>query len=170
MHVTYRLSSSLILGVAAVSLGFAFWQTRADTQALRTDLDNHARVLAESLAKSSEPLLQKHSNRELQRLIDRFNDREQIAGVAVYDVAGQLVAMTSGFPWRAGNDPALKSVPADGEIHMAFLKLGGSRMHMATLPLRNEDAVVGTLVLLHDASYIDRQALAMWRRTLAGVL
>jgi len=170
MHVTYRLSSSLILGVAAVSLAFAFWQTRADTQALRTDLENHARVLAESLAKSVEPPLQKHSTRELQRLIDRFNDREQIAGVAVYDATGQLVAMTSGFPWRAASDPALKSVPADGEIHMEFLKLGGSRMHMATLPLRNENAVIGSLVLLHDAGYIDRQALALWRRTLAGVL
>jgi hypothetical protein len=132
---------------------------------LRTDLENHARVLAESLAKSSEPLLQKHSNRELQRLIDRFNDREQIAGVAVYDAAGQLVAMTSGFPWRAGNDPALRSVPADGEIHMEFLKLGGSRMHMVTLPLRNENAVIGSLVLLHDAGYIDKQAWPWWRHT-----
>jgi len=171
MHVTYRLSSSLILGVAAVSLAFAFWQTRADTQALRTDLENHARVLAESLAKSVGPPLQKHSNRELQRLIDRFNDREQIAGVAVYDAAGQLVAMTSGFPWRASSDPALKSLPADGEIRMEFLKLGGSRMHMVTLPLlSNDGAVIGNLVLLHDAGYIDRQALGMWRRTLAGVL
>lgn len=170
MHVTYRLSSSLILGVAAVSLAFAFWQTRADTQGLKTDLENHARVLAESLAKSAEPPLQKHSYRELQRLIDRFNDREQIAGVAVYDAAGQLVAMTSGFPWRAGSDPALMSLPADGETHMAFLKLGGSRMHMVALPLHNEDAVIGTLMLLHDAGYIDKQALAMWRRTFAGVL
>ena len=72
MHVTYRLSSSLILGVAAVSLAFAFWQTRADTQALRTDLENHARVLAESLAKSSEPLVQKRSYRDQTLLgIDR---------------------------------------------------------------------------------------------------
>src|ERR1700731_1722604 len=100
MHVTYRLSSSLILGVAAVTLAFAFWQTRADTQAMRTDLENHARVLAESLAKSAEPPLQKHSYKELQRLIDRFNDREQIAGVAVYDIARRPVAMTAGFPWR----------------------------------------------------------------------
>src|SRR5205823_168712 len=155
-----RLSTSLILGVAAVSLGFAFWQTRADTEGLRTVLQTHARVLAESLAKSSEPLMQKRSYRDLRRLIDRFNDREQIAGVAIYDANGQPVAMTSGFGARVGGDPSLMFRPPDNEIHTDFLELSGKKMHRAMVPLRNDEMVIGTLALFHDAGYIDQQTAA----------
>ena len=82
-RLTYRLSSALITSVAVVSLAFAFFQTRADTFGLQRDLEDHAQVLAESLARSAEPLVARHANRELQRLVDRFKDREQIAGVSV---------------------------------------------------------------------------------------
>src|SRR5215467_5802487 len=107
MHITYRLSSSLIFGVAAVSLSFAFLQTRAETQGLRDDLGSHALVLAETLAKSAEPLVENHSYRELQRLVDRFKDREQIAGVSVYDQSGNALAISSGFRSRLGDEPDL---------------------------------------------------------------
>src|SRR5207302_931342 len=111
MRLTYRLSFSLISAVALVSLAFAFFQTRADTLGLRRDLEDHAQVLAESLARSAEPLVQRHANRELQRLVDRFKDREQIAGVSVNDADGKPLAVTSGFAKRVREDPLLLPKP-----------------------------------------------------------
>jgi trehalose 6-phosphate synthase len=113
--------------------------------------------------------MQKRSYRDLRRLIDRFNDREQIAGVAIYDANGQPVAMTSGFGARVGNDPSLMFHPLDEEIHTDFLELGGKKMHRAVVPLRSEDMMIGTLALFHDAGYIDQQTAALWRRAFAGV-
>jgi alpha,alpha-trehalose-phosphate synthase [UDP-forming] len=172
MRLTYRLSLSLICGVAAVSLGFAFFQTRAETQGLRRDLESHALVLAESLGRSAEPLTLKRSLRDLQRLVDRVKDREQIAGMAIYDAAGQVLAVTSGFQARLGVEPgsALPQPASGAPVATRFVRMPNGPMHVVTLPLHDEDAVIGSLALYHDAGYIDNQAAAMWRRALMGVL
>jgi hypothetical protein len=60
MRLTLRLSLLLILGVGCVSLVFAFYQTRMETKGLERDLDRNSLVLAESLAKSAEPLVASH--------------------------------------------------------------------------------------------------------------
>ena len=169
-RLLYRLSSALISAVAVVSLAFAFFQTRADTLELRRNLEDHAQVLAESLVRSAEPLVARHANRELQRLVDRFKDREQIAGVSVYNAKEEPLAVTSGFAQRVGDDPALS--PKSGEQaapDARFVKLATGTIHVVTLPLREDDIVIGTLSLFHDAAYIDLQARAMWRRAFTGV-
>ena len=171
MPLTHRLSASLISAVGIVSLSFAFFQTRADTRGLRRDLENHAQVLAESLARSAEPLVERHANRELQRLVDRFKDRERISGVSVYDASGKPLAITSGFTPRVLKDPALAPVTgAEPAPVDRFVRLATGTIHMVTLPLRDDDTVIGTLSLFHDAAYIDLQAAAMWRRALTGVV
>src|SRR6185369_7614694 len=169
-RLIYRLSSALISAVAVVSLAFAFFQTRADTLGLRQNLEDHAQVLAESLARSAEPLVERHANRELQRLVDRFKDREQIAGVSVYDANEKPLAITSGFAQRVGDDPAL--VPKQGQqaADSRFVKLAAGTIHFVKLPLRDDDMVIGTLSLFHDAAYIDLQSAAMWRRAFTGVV
>jgi len=169
-RLTYRLSSALITSVAVVSLAFAFFQTRADTLGLQRDLEDHAQVLAESLARSAEPLVARHANRELQRLVDRFKDREQIAGVSVYNAQNEPLAISSGFARRVGEDPAL--LPKRGEQagpSGKFVKLATGTIHLVTFPLTQDDAFIGTLSLFHDAAYIDLQAAAMWRRAFTGV-
>ena len=156
--------------MAVVSLAFAFFQTRADTLGLRRDLEDHAQVLAESLVRSAEPLVARHANRELQRLVDRFKDREQIAGVSVYDADGKPLAITSGFAsaWvtirclcpnlanRPRRSSASSSLPPEPSTWLLF-------------PCADDDMVIGTLSLFHDAAYIDLQAAAMWRRAFTGV-
>lgn len=168
MRLTYRLSVPLILGVAAVSLSFAFFQTRADTRGLRQDLERNTLVLAESLAKSAEPLVDSHSVRELQRLVDRFRDREQISGVAVYDATGQPLAMTSGLEARLRSDP--DALPEENRwAPMQYLRLGDMPTFVAALPLKRDSVLTGSLVVFHDAAYINLQAGALWRRALTGV-
>jgi len=171
MRLTYRLSSALISAVAVVSLAFAFFQTRADTLGLRRDLQNHAQVLAESLVRSAEPLVARHANRELQRLVDRFKDREQIAGISVYDAGGNPLAITSGLARRVEQNPVLLPEPgAEVAPVDKFVKLASGTIHMVTLPLHaDDDMVIGDLSLFHDAAYIDLQAAAMWRRAFTGV-
>jgi trehalose-6-phosphate synthase len=181
MRLTLRLSLSLIFGVAAVSLGFAFYQTHTEASALRRDLNRQSRVLAESVAKSVEPLLAKHSYRELQNLTDRLKDRERIAGAAVYDTAGYPVAITRGLEPRVTpgqdrtNPAAVAQSVENGTESSEFLRrdaLGG-RLHVATVPLRDpaldNDAPIGVLAVFHEAAYIDAQVSSMWHRALTGV-
>ena len=170
-RLTLRLSLALISSVAAVSLLIAYLQTRADTNDAVADLDRHALVLADSLTKSAEQLVAIHSPRELQRLVDRFADRERIAGLAVYGMAGETLASTSGLLSMLGRQPAsMEQVLRTGNGRQeAFLTPTGSLL-LTALPLHANGVVIGALALYHDATFIDRQAAALWRRAVTGVL
>ena len=170
MRLTSRLSASLISSVAAVSLFLAYYQTRASLQNLNHELERHASVLAETLAKSAEPLVQKSSFSDLQRLVDRFKNREQIAGIAVYDTANQPLAISDGLTAHLTELP--KPIPEsnrDGLTHSEFLHLGDEPMHIIARPLRNDATMIGVLALFHDTSYIAAQTYELWRRALIGV-
>jgi trehalose-6-phosphate synthase len=172
MRLTLRLSLSLIFGVAAVSLAFAFYQTHTEATGLKNDLDQHTRVLADSVSKSAEPLLARRSYRELQSLTDRLKDRERIAGAAVYDAAGHTVAITRGLDTRILGHPApILQALESGAGATDFLKRDsqGRRLHVASVPLRNGTELTGALAIFHEAAYIDTQISAMWDRALSGV-
>jgi trehalose-6-phosphate synthase len=170
MRLTSRLSASLILAVAAVSLAFAFYQIRAQTLGMRRDLEQHALMQGDSLARAAEPLLAEHSYFELQQLVERFKDRETVAGAAAYDSAGRQLAASTGLAVLLGQTPpsvwqAVRKGWAGGE----FLNAAGQPIHVAVVPLRGGGSIAGALAIVHDAQYIDTRTDALWRRALLGV-
>ncbi len=170
MRLTSRLSISLIASVAVVSLAFAYVQMRASRRGLDRELERHALVLAETLSKSAQPLLKNHSYRDLERLVDQFENREQIAGVVVLNMAGEPVAVSSRLAPRLDNYPEpVRQALQDGLTHAGFVSLGGDPLHVIAMPLRDEPLVIGVLAIFHDAAYIQQQSAALWRRALIGV-
>src|SRR6266571_2662246 len=92
MRTTLKIVLPLIVSVSAVSLLFAAYQVRTEKRILRNDLSRRAEILGESLQESVEPLLERAPERSLQRLVDRFGQREHLKGVAVYNAAGTAQA------------------------------------------------------------------------------
>src|SRR6516165_8398158 len=119
------------MSVAIVSLVFAYNQTREETRSLEQDLQHSSLVLADSLSKSVEPLVTNHSYRELQRLVDRFQDRERIAGIAVYGSGAAPLSVSAGLTPRLDGvpQPVMQALD-DGWTHDSFLKLGGTPAHV----------------------------------------
>src|SRR5438874_2058487 len=170
MRLSYRLILSLIVGVTAVSLVFVMYQTGAEMQALKDDVERRALVLAESEQAPVEAFLQNGSTRQLQTVVDRFRNRGQLAGVAVYDAKAQPVAITSGLSSRLSPTPksvelALRGGWGRGE----FIRLGGVPMHIFALPLRSDSGVIGAIAILHDVGYFTSRREAIWRHALASV-
>jgi hypothetical protein len=150
MRLTSRLSISLITSVAVVSLAFAYFQTRANRRGLRRKLERHALVLAETLAKSAQPLVSNQSYRQLQRLVDQFENREQIAGVAVLNPSGEPLAISSRLAPRLDQYPTpVRQAIQEGLTHADFVTLGGEPMHVIAMPIPPPtakpriDAIVG---------------------------
>src|SRR6202171_901613 len=96
--LSVRLIASLILGITLVSSGFSYYEVLVEKRALRSDLERRAEVLGESLVGNVERLLNSASDRgsekDLQRLVQRFGNREHLLGVVVYDRNGALKAIT----------------------------------------------------------------------------
>ncbi|MGH9658706.1 MAG: alpha,alpha-trehalose-phosphate synthase (UDP-forming), partial [Bryobacteraceae bacterium] len=152
-------------------------RTRVATRDLERDLERHALVLAESLERSAEPLLNIRATRELQRLVDRFQNREQLAGVALYDSNGLAVAISLGLEPRLVNTPrsferALveRAIQGGDSGRLESGELSGNRMYALAIPVRRESELLGALAVFHDAAGIDRQTAAMWRDALGGAV
>ncbi len=170
MRLTSRLSISLILGVAAVSLGLAFYQTSAQTRVMRRDLERQALLLGESLARAAEPLVLNHSQDALQHLVESFKGRESVVGVAAYDAAGQPLALTPGLDVILGRQPPMVlEALHNGWARAEFLRPPTGPVHILALPLRDGTRVTGALAIIHDAAYIESPTRALWRRALLGV-
>src|SRR5713101_7006009 len=105
MRTTLKIVLPLIVSVSAVSLLFAAYQVRTEKHGLRDDLSRRAEILGESLQESVEPLLERGPERNLQRLVERFGQREHLKGVAIYEANGAALAITSGLA------PAFRSRP-----------------------------------------------------------
>jgi uncharacterized membrane protein affecting hemolysin expression len=169
--LSVRLIVSLIVGITLVSLGFSYYQVVAEKHALRGDLERRAEVLGESLAGNVEKSWGTGSTQALQRLVQRFGNREHLIGVAVYDREGQLVAMTPELGKSLTASPqALTQAIHDDQAESAFVKLGNTRVLIFALPIHHDDEVSGGLAIVHDADYIQAQMLHVWRETFFRVL
>ncbi len=171
MKITARLMISLIIGTALVTLLFAYFQVKGEKRNTRKELEQRAELLAESLGQGVEPLLQKRNHKDLQNLVDRFGNRQRLAGVAVYDADGHPLAMTTGLGERLRNRPdvAARAV-TENQPHGEYLGVGPARLHVYSVPLILDDKVVGSLAIFHDASFIDAQGTRLWRDSFRRVL
>jgi trehalose 6-phosphate synthase len=171
MRLSVRLSVSLVLGVALVSMAFALYQTQSERHGLKRELERHAVDLAMGMERSAAPLVANRSTRELQRLVDRFESHEHLAGVAVYDQENRPLAITSKLGARVAQIPgsvarSIETSTGSGE----FFRAGEDPMHVFSLPIRSETGVVGAIAVFHDTSYIETRSAAMWQRGLATVV
>ncbi len=158
MRTTLKVVLPLIVSVAAVSLLFAGYQVRTERRALRDDLSRRAEVLGESLQETIEPILDRGADRNLQRIVARFRQREHLKGFAVYDASGTVIAMTPGLAPEFRVQPAAvtRAIQIDAGCG-EFLSLGDSAVHVYAVPLHRNGKPVGSLALFHDTDYIGKQ-------------
>ena len=169
--LSVRLIVSLILGVTLVSWFSTYYEARREKQGLRNELERRAELLGESLVGNVEPQLDKGSLRELKRVVERFSNREHLAGVAVFNPKLEPIAVSSGL--MQGLQPQSFAVPqaiTENRKQSQFVRRASGSVHIYALPLHQQDQVVGELVIVHDASYINAQTAHVWREDFLRVL
>ncbi|GAC1703175.1 MAG: trehalose-6-phosphate synthase [Candidatus Acidiferrum sp.] len=171
MRTSLKIVLPLVISVALVSTIFAAYQARTEKRVLRGDLSRRAEILGESLQENVEPLLDHPRDKSLQRLVDRFGQREHLKGVAIYDALETPLAMTPGLAALLKSPPA--SVPGSETADTGageFVKIDGKPVHVWSLPLHRGGQQAGTLVLVHDTRYIDIQVSHTLRDALLTAL
>ena len=168
--LSVRLIVSLMLGITLVSLLSSYYQVRTQKRGQRQSLERNAEVIAESLSENVEPHLSKGS-RHLQRIVEKFGNREHLIGVAIYDGSGSLMAITPALAHHLTNEPDLVTrAVRENRGQGQFLNVQNDAVHIYALPLHRDDQVVGGLAVVHDAGYILAQSRGVWRETFVRVL
>jgi len=172
MRTTLKIVLPLIVSVVLVSLLFAAYQVRTQKRLLHNDLNRRAEILGESLQENVEPLFDRAlPDKSLQRLVDRFGQREHLKGIAVYNANGTALALTPGLAPVFQSRPATATRAALRDAGFGeFVNIENSPMHVYALPLHRNGQAVGTLVLVHDTSYIDTQVSHTLRDSLVNAL
>lgn len=174
MKLSLRLLLSLVVGIGVVTYFVARSQVRGEKAELRTALQRRAAILGESLQEIIEPAMDRHSREELRRIVERFGNREQLAGIVVYDAKNNVVAESSSLVRLLDAPPVpaarLAQVERTDQGFGEFVNLRGKQMHAYYIALHDRGEVAGALGIFHDASAIEAQGQTMWRETIWHVI
>lgn len=141
MRLSLRLIISLVVGMAIVTFLIARSQVRSVKLGMRTDLQRRAEVLAESLQEIVEPALQKRpreQREELRHIVERFGNRQQLAGLIVYDDDGTILAESPSIVSHfIPPTLPLQHVKADAEGVSQTIHIDGRETEAYYLPMFN---------------------------------
>jgi len=171
MKITIRLIVSLTLVVALVAVGSSFHQVRKERLRLAADMERRVVLLAESLRESVVPLVRSDSREKLDRLVERFGNRERLQGIAIFGRQADVIASTAELKNRIPRSlPQVVNSLEEGRPASAFKQIEGKRIYIFAFPLVQEGETIGVLALFDDASYIDVRLKEIWEYNLLRFL
>ncbi|MBI4688552.1 MAG: trehalose-6-phosphate synthase [Nitrospirae bacterium] len=162
---------SLIFVVALVAVVFSFYQVSNENDRLTDELKRRTIILAESLQETVKPLVHSNSIPKLNRIVERFGNRERLKGIIVYDNQGNVLTSTPDLMPKISQPlpDALSSITENRPID-GFITIDGRRTYIYVLPFSDEEEITGALAIFHDASYIDVRLKDIWENNLIRFL
>jgi alpha,alpha-trehalose-phosphate synthase [UDP-forming] len=171
VRLSLRLILFLVVGITLVTFFISRNEVRAEKRGLRQDLERRAEIFAESLEEIIEPAIEHDSKSQLRRIVERFENRQQLAGVIVYGADGHVLAESSSLESDFTPPPLpMDRIRKDGQPVSEFLKIGDKPIHAYYLPLVGEAGMTGVLGIFHDAGFIETQSTRIWRETVWHVI
>ena len=171
MRTTLKLIVPLVVSVISVSLLYGSYQVQKERRNLRNDLSNRSATLAENLQENLESASNRLSDRYLTKLVEKGGQREHLLGAAIYDSSGDVLAITPGLsPTFALMPPVVKRAFEANTGMDEFRDINGVSYHFYALPLYRENELTGSLLVVHDSSYIRDRLFVDWRDSLLSTL
>ena len=160
-----------IIAVSAFVFGFTYTQVNQERLNLSADLQYRTRFLADSLKESVEPSYSRISTTSLQRIVDKFADRERVAGIAMFNNRGVSLATSKGTPKRVTDNPDFVFVALDkNEPTGLFEVIDGAPRYLFVSPLYDNERIAGAIVVVQNTSYIDTAVSDIWKRNIVRLL
>src|SRR5713101_506274 len=166
MRTNLRFLVPLIVGLVVLSTAFAFYQVSMEKRSLRGELERRAATLAESLVDSVEPLLARGATVDLRRIVQRNSNQERVLGIAIYDESGKRVAASAQLEKPAQPFDAFNRAQQHPQGIGEFLRDGGRPLYWFTLPVYQNQHLLGVVAVVCDASEIEAQGARLMRDTL----
>lgn len=157
--------------VSIIVFGFTYLQVNKERLDLSADLQYRTRLLSDSLTEAVEPTFARNSTTTLQRIVDRFTDRERVVGMAVFNNRGVPLAASKELPDRVTENPDFVFKALDKGAPMGiFETIDGKSRYLFVSPLHEDEAIVGALVTVQNAAYIDGAVADIWERNIVRLL
>ncbi|HTF68490.1 MAG TPA: trehalose-6-phosphate synthase, partial [Edaphobacter sp.] len=169
--LSLRLIVALIVGVTLVSLASSWYQVQAEKDAMRHDLERKAETFGESLAGNAESYLQAGDKPGLERMVQRFSNRDHLLGIGVYDRGFSPLAVTRDLSAvLRETPPALTDALASNRPESRYMRLHFKRLYLLAAPLHAVDkSVAGGMIIVYDTAYIRAEIFRVWSRAFVHI-
>src|SRR3989338_8157333 len=175
MRYIFTIIGSVVITVAVVSFFLSLKQVNEERATLTNNLQQRAILLADSLKESVEPLYknsaQSSLQSSLQKTVDKFANRERLAGIALYDNKGTLLATSSGLPKTIiENTKSVSEAMDSDKTTNEFIDADGESRYVFIDPLHKDESIVGALMIVQNAGYINKTIGEIWRGNLLKLM
>ena len=153
--------------ISLISFSFTFTQVANEEKRLENDIQYRSSILANSLKESVEPNFINKSDTYLQSVVERFADNKRFAGLAVVDNKGTIIAVSSSLPREISNAQKVAADVMDGDKESGdFVDFENKKMYVFASPLHDDKSVVGSLIIVQNAGYINTRLVDIWKNNL----
>jgi len=165
---------SIIIAVLALTgitvLGFTVFQVQDQKRSLISDLEYRTGILAESLRESVEPVFIANSYASLQKILNKFAGKQRLIGLAVYDSKGVVIASSEDISEEIIKNSLISGAMDADNASGEFLTIEKIKIYNFVVPLHQDNAVVGALMIVQKADYIDEAIMQTWKTNLFRLL
>lgn len=157
----------ILATVSLIIVAFTLNQVGKEEERLKIDLQYRSTLLAESLKETVEPNFINKSEDYLQTVVERFAGKERFAGLGVYDNKGKIIAISSTIPESTAAAAEIVGSAMDADKPNGdFVKSKNSKVYVLAVPLHDEKSVVGALMVVQNAGYINERISEIWKNNL----
>ncbi|HAD81096.1 MAG: hypothetical protein A2509_07955 [Candidatus Edwardsbacteria bacterium RIFOXYD12_FULL_50_11] len=171
MKFNFTIIISIFIAVSLVVLGFTLAQVYQERQRLDIELEQRSNLLGEALSESISDQLSQENYKKIRQLVTKFNQKQRLLGLAIYNVKDSLVGISPGIEAYLSftQDPfkvALDSDKSFGRQH----KLDSLHFYLYAMPIHDEDKLVGAAVILQNIDYVQKRLENIWRNNFIRLL
>lgn len=170
MKLTLRLIISLFIGITLVVAVFSYIQIKDEKNRLEADIERKGIILGESLKDSILMFLETGQTEKLNRLVEKFGDRERLKGIAVFDSSGNIIASNPFIKAHFSKTPIeVVNVVVEKIPKSKFIKIDKEKYYLYVIPIFSEtfeEKLIGIIALVQDSSYIDIRLKEMWKHNI----
>lgn len=157
---------AVIGAVSIIAAGFTLNHANQEQLALTARLQSRTQLLADSLAESVTPAFRSYATSSLQATLDKFIGKERVQGLGVFDAAGESIAFSGHLPTELSGTAIVVTAMDSGSPADAFMHGNDGQLYAFAQPLLAGDHMIGALVVVQNAQYINDAVLNIWRDNL----
>ncbi|MBI2611754.1 trehalose-6-phosphate synthase [Candidatus Gottesmanbacteria bacterium] len=157
----------IVFIISLIVFAFTYSQVEQEEKRLTSDLQFRSSLVAESLRETIEPNFINKSEEYLQTVVEKFADKERVVGLAIFDNKENVIAMTKTLPRQTfvNQEIAAHSMDQD-QANGEFVKIDKKKIYLFALPLHDKESVVGSLMIVQNADYIDTRLIDIWKNNM----
>lgn len=161
----------IVAVIGLIVAAFTITQVSNEEERLKNDMVYRSTLLADSLKETVEPNFINKSEASLQNVVDRFTDRERFAGLGIYDNKGTVISASTTLPQATSSASQIIADAMDADkANGDFMIFGEKKVYALAVPLHDDTSVVGALLVVQNAGYIDDRINEIWKNNLIRFL